>query len=409
MIFCKTNAFPAALLGCRLMFALMLSGGTAAPAIAQSEVYDSLMSRFHDLDIAYFQDSNAPWAEHPFYLALQARISGDTPAYVKHLKVCLEQAKAPDVAQEYAYKLYFTYAYQGHRDEAYALKERYKLSIAEKVPMDLKAQDYPTPRAIMEPDTVSVPFDQFYFDAVVNGKDTVRVFFDTGAPGVSVSQDLVKKYGWPTDTTYSGVSALPAFGIQLKTYPTMIPELKIGELRLNNLFAKYGTLTEEEQARMKSSGIEQHDILLGLNALDGLVDGVAFDFQDSSLHFFKSLPASDAKANFYFAEGKPAIRYQLGGKSYKAFLDTGSPRHVVPKSFIEANQAVFNREAKYGSFTYKIYDLTYDRLLNLEDVVLETADYGFSWSKQFGINTLFGSFLGRELYFDLRNRVVELR
>lgn len=121
------------------------------------------------------------------------------------------------------------------------------------------------------------------------------------------------------------------------------------------------------------------------------------------------MPAKQAPMNFFFVEGKPAVRLTISGTEHNAFLDTGSPRHVVSKSVIEAGAATFNREANYGNFTYKIYDLEYDRVLNLEGVSLETADYGFTVSKDYNIDILLGSFLGGELHYDLRNRIVTLR
>lgn len=392
------------------LLALLLVFFLNDAASGQRNVYDTLLARYQQLDIPYFEAADSPRSGHPFFRALRAKIQGDEEAYIKYLRESLQRAGSNEaMVQIYANKLYFAYVFNRQREQAFRLNKQYGLGQNKHTPLDLKASDFPAPSVEMEENRVSVPFDQFYFHAVLNETDTVKVFFDTGAPGVSVSQELVERYGWATDTSFYGFSVLPAFGIRLKTYPTLIPSIKIGGMRLNNLFAKYGTPTEEEQERMRSSGIEDHDILLGLTAFDGLIDGVAFDYKDSLLHFTKTLPEQEASMNFLFAEGKPAIRVIIGDTLRNAFLDTGSPRHVVPESIIEAEDATFNREAKYGSFTYGIYDLEHDQLLNLERVILETADYGFTASEDYDINILLGSFLGRELHFDLRNRIVTLR
>ena len=372
-------------------------------AFCQDNSYSTIDREWHGLNLHFFDRTEHGLADHPYFKAIKARIDGDFAREITELNKAIG-AMAGDSLQDRLVKdTYSQLLNYGLVEEAKAFSGRYQLE-ADTMSLAFKQVDYPEVSIAMPDNRVELPFDQFYFRATVNGTDTVTVFFDTGAPGVAISQELVDRYGWQTDTLYSGTSSLPALGMTFKNYPVLIPELKIGSMTIKNLFAKYSKLTEEEESTLKSKGLDKHDILIGLNVFRDLIDGVVFDYPKGEIRFIKELEADSAPPNFCFVGETPAISYRWNGKKENAYLDTGSPRHVMPKRQLAEGKAEFAREATYGNFTYRIYEAKYDQVLNLKNAVFETADYGFSVNPDFAIRTLFGSFKEHVLFFDLRNR-----
>ena len=380
-------------------------------ANAQNNPDKVILDKYTNINIDFFTTDNYEYSQQPLYKAFKASIEGDRKTYLEHLEKSLNNTKDEDVKKQISDFLYFAYLDQKKREKADELDRK-----SESINYDLysnivaKKTDYPATKLATSVNQTEVKFDQFYFDAVVAKNDTVRVFFDTCAPGVSISQELVEKYDWETDTTYQGQSVLPAFNTSFKNYPVLLPNLKIGDFNLKNLPAKYNIISEEQQAKSKSSGIEDHDILIGLNVFENLLDGVEFDFENNRLRLIKKLPKKNVKPNFMMADAKPAIKFKLSGKRHTAFLDTGSPRHVLPDELITDNNSYFKEKGNYGDFQYDIFYVKYDQVLNQDDIWLDTADYGgFEVSEFFKIDALFGSFLGRTLAFDFRNRRASLR
>lgn len=378
------------------------------PLLSQDTAYEKIDKEWHLLNITFFYETEHEFVDHPYFQSLKARLAGDTNAEIEELEKAIAFTNDDSLRQVLTEKMYSRLLNTGKIREAKDVILKYDLN-ADTTDLVFKRPDFPETSFSMSQDVVALPFEQFYFKATVNGTDTVTVFFDTGAPGVAVSEELVERYGWETDTTYSGTSVLPALGMRFKNYPVLIPELNIGGLVINNLFAKYSMLTAEEEEILASKGLNKHDILIGLNVFRKLVDGVAFDYPNGEIRFIKNLPKASENPNFCFVKETPAITYQWKGQKLSAYLDTGSPRHVLPKSQLMEADADFNREASYGQFTYGIYNARFDRILNLTNVTMEAADYGFPVNPDFGIYTLFGSFKDHVLFFDLRNRRASLQ
>lgn len=380
-------------------------------ALAQNHPNKMILDEYRNINIDFFTAENSEYTQQTLYKAFKAGIKGDQKAYLKYLKVSFENAKDKDVKKQVGDFLYFAYLNQKMRDKADEFERK-----SEDINYDLysnivaKKTDYPTTKLVASVNQTEVKFDQFYFDAVVAENDTIRVFFGTCAPGVSINQELVEKYNWETDTTYQGQSVLSAFNMSFKNYPVLLPNLRIGDFEIKNLPAKYNIISEEQQAILKSSGIKDHDILIGLNVFEELVDGVEFDFENNLLRLTKTLPEKSVKPNFMMAEAKPAVEFKLSGNRHTAYLDTGSPRHVLPDELITEDNSYFKKKGYYGDFEYEIFYVNYDRVLNREDIWLDLADYGgFSVSNTFEIDALFGSFLGRSLVFDFKNRRALIR
>ena len=378
------------------------------PLLSQDTAYEKIDREWHLLNTEFFYETEHDFVDHPYFQSLKARLAGDTNAEIEELEKAIAFTNDDSLRQVLTEKMYSRLLDTGKIREAKDAILKYDLN-ADTTDLVFKRPDFPETTFSMNQDVVALPFEQFYFKATVNGTDTVTVFFDTGAPGVAVSQELVERYGWETDTAYSGTSVLPALGMRFKNYPVLIPELKIGGLIVKNLFAKYSLLTSKEKEILASKGLNKHDILIGLNVFKKLVDGVAFDYPNREIRFFKHLEDDTKRPNFCFVDETPAISYQWNGIRLNAQLDTGSPRHVVPKSQLIEADADFNREASYGQFTYGIYNARFDQILNLKNIILEAADYGFPVNPDFEINTLFGSFKDHILFFDLRNRRASLQ
>jgi len=381
------------------------------PANVQKTDNEIILESYQSINIGFFTEQNSTYANNDLFKAFQSRIKGDKKSYAKYLKTSFDNATKTDVKKAIGNFLYFAYLDQGQRQKA---KEFEKSSDLINYNLNsnivAKKADYPEVEVETLTNITEIEFDQFYFDAIVNANDTLKVFFDTCAPGIKISQDLVEKHNWKTDTTYYGYSTMPAMGMTFKNHSVLLPNLKIGEFEFKNLPAYYSLMSEEQEKSLKEKGIEDHDILIGINVFEELVDGVEFDFEDGKLRLIKNLPELEGIIpNFMMADAKPAVEFKLSGKTQTAFVDTGSPRHVLPDQFITEDNSYFKKKGNYGDFQYDIFYVKYDKVLNQKHIWLDTADYGgFEVSDTFNIDGLFGSFLGRTLAFDFRNRRVEI-
>ncbi len=377
---------------------------------AQSPPDTTVLKRYYALDFPFFHQKAAESPDSDLYLALRSNIHGETYRMIHHLDRALPSLDT-GIKQEVARMLVDGYRKTGNRPAAERVARHYGVDSGMATFTDSNGNFLVQVAGVDTPtDSTTVEFDQFYFDAVV-GEDSVRVFLDTGAPGISVDERLVRKYGWPTDTASAGKAVLPYLGVQYPLVPTLVSSLKIGDFTFENLPATFGAISEENRKKLNRSGIEDTEILMGLDAFFGLIDGVEVDYGQRKLRLISRLPRKpNVCPNFLHIEGKPAIRFLLAGQSYSAWIDTGSPRHVFTREMIDRAEIAKTREDRYGDYAYNVHTLTVDSVLNLSDVQLEAADYGRrSSSEARDISAHFGSFLGKNLAFDLRNRIVEIR
>jgi len=378
---------------------------------AQQNNNEIILENYQHINIDFFTDDSSAFTNNHLFQAFQHKIKGDKKSYAKYLKKSFDKASKTDLKKTIGNFLYFAYLDDRLRQKAKEFDKRSNLiNYNLKSNIVAKKSDYPEVKVETLTNITEIEFDQFYFDAIVNENDTVKVFFDTCAPGIKINQNLVEKNNWKTDTNYYGYSTMPAMGMTFKNHPVLLPNLKIGEFEFKNLPAYYSLMSEEQKKNLKEKDIEDHDILIGINVFEDLVDGVEFDFENGKLRLIKELPKLEgATPNFIMADAKPAVEFKLSGKTHTAFVDTGSPRHVLPNEFITESNSYFKKKGNYGDFQYDIFYVKYDQVLNQKDIWLDTADYGgFKVSDFFKIDALFGSFLGRTLAFDFRNRRVEV-
>lgn len=366
-----------------------------------------VLDRYYDLDINYFfQEENSIPRSH-LYQAFQFYIEGDTDAYIDQLKLAHKSAIG-ERKKKIAELLFTAYVDNGEKKKAFQINSEQRLGIDESKNTKYALSDFGPASIQMYQDTVELNFDQFYFNAVVNQKDSIRVMLDTGAPGITVTQELVEQYNWRIDKSYSGTAVLASFGIRYQTYPVLIPELKIGDVILANLTANYGEISEEDQAKLSSSGFEQADIIMGLDVFYGLVDKILIDYPNNKMQIVKHAAETEEVPNYMVVSGKPAIVFTVGDKKIKAFIDTGSPRHVFTAETINDLDVIDKRSANYGTYEFDLYMVEIDHLLNQAEIILEAADYGYMADKTFKINHLFGSFTDLCLSFDLKNRIIKI-
>ena len=381
--------------------------------IAQENPNKAILNKYKNIKIDFFTSSNSVYTDNYLYKAFRSKINGDQEAYISYLEKSFKKAKQDSIKKQIGSILYYVYLDKRQRDKAVELnRSSNELNFNIYSDIVAKKSDYPSSKLETLDNQTEVDFDQFYFDAVVNKNDTVKVFFDTGAPGISVNQDLVEKYNWETDTTYHGYSYVPAMDMTFKKFPVMLPNLKIGSFEFKNLSAHYNMNPKEQEVseeKESSVGIENYDIMIGINVFEELLDGVKFDFKEGKLKLIKNLPEKQVKPNFMMVDAKPAIEFTLSDNRYTAFLDTGSPRHVLPDKLITEDNSYFKEKSNYGDYEYDIFHVKYDKVLNQKDIWLDSADYGgFNVSDTFKIDALFGSFLGRTLTFDFKNRRAEI-
>ncbi len=391
--------------GAFLVGALLVFGSFIA--CAQEKAINEILEHFYNVDIEYFTALDHQSGNNPLFKAFKSYIEGDELGYLEHLQEASQKEENP--SKPITRLLFYAYVKNGQSDKAFKLSESENLRIDQQSNLDYARSIFGKARIQMKVDSTTVDFDKFYFNAIVNNTDTVRVFLDTGAPGIGVKKKLVEKYNWEVNTAYSQEAFAPFFNIRFKRYPVLIPNLSIGEAHFYNIPGSFDNPSEEDRKKLNQNGVEDYDIIMGLDLFYGLIDGVDINYRDSELTLINHLDDSADKPNFMRVSGKPAIQFELNSFKRKAFVDTGSPRHVLINDLVKGSEIIDSREASFGSRTYGLHTLKVDELLGLSEIELEFADYGFVVDEKFQITNLFGSFTDRNLSFDLKNRIVKLK
>ncbi|GAB4511288.1 MAG: hypothetical protein Tsb004_15500 [Allomuricauda sp.] len=373
-----------------------------------ADLNEEILLRYYDLDIPFFTENNQEYHEKPLYLAFKNWIEGNESKYLEHLEQA--QRHECDSAKQISKLLFKAYLKSGHSKKALELNKSEKLGFDQREHTEHAKSIFGKPRLRMNVDSTTVKFDRFYFKAVVHRSDTVKVMLDTGAPGISVSKELVEKYNWEKDTTHFDVASVAMLNITYNRYPVLIPNLSIGDAHLYNIAATFDDPSTEDKKKLNIAGVQDFDILMGLDVFYDLIDGIDFNYKDEKLTLIKRIDKYSAIPNFIRVSGKPAIRFKIENTWKKAFLDTGSPKHVLTKDIIENSKVLNKREGSYGNFIYGLHTILVDELLNLSNTEIEFADYGGRVvDKTFNIKHLFGTFHDKNLSFDLKNRVVTLK
>jgi predicted aspartyl protease len=361
---------------------------------------------YHNVNVDYFFDQTNESSSSPLFRALASKISGQTDSVAIYLKKYLQQ-ETISLDQRYAYNMLYDIMVQGRQYQAAVkLVREQKLDRPDTAYLPFRQQ---LPPPVFEgKGSTTVPFDGFYIDARI-GEDSVRIFLDTGAPGLTVDAAYAEKYGWPMDTANTGNIVEPYVGIEYKVMPTLIHQLSIGAFKFKNIPASAFVFTEEMWKKKTDFGIKRYAIIMGLDLFYDMIDGVELDYASGKLNLHAQLPEKESKPNFMRVEGKPAIQFKLGERPFPAFIDSGSPRHSFTREMIAVSDTLSSYQDNYGSYVYSVYKLKLPELLGQNDIKLEvTGNARRVTSDPFNIAAHFGSFQAYRLYYDLRNRRVSL-
>ncbi|MEM9835606.1 MAG: retropepsin-like aspartic protease [Bacteroidota bacterium] len=251
--------------------------------------------------------------------------------------------------------------------------------------------------------TVSLPLERNLFQAVI-GQDTLRVIFDTGGQGISISRTLVEKYGYPSDTTISGSSYMPAFKRTSTQSPTVIEKISFGSLQLHNLRAKFTTDVVEEG---KFDSQQAYEVFMGIDVLIGLVDFIRFDWETNELILAETPLSMANPQDFFFFDAKPITVLTLNEKPLTTLLDTGSPVDIL--NFDQFKDSYTKKEdKKYGDYAFSVY--TVPITVGNAAFNLGVADYmeGFNLKLDEEIIDLIIGTKHRRLSLDLKHNMFEL-
>ncbi|MEN0004146.1 MAG: retropepsin-like aspartic protease [Bacteroidota bacterium] len=251
---------------------------------------------------------------------------------------------------------------------------------------------------------VKLPLKRNLFEAVIEG-DTFRVVFDTGGQGISVSKQLVEKYGYAKDTTISGMSYLPAFKRTSKQSPTIIKEISFGSITLKNLKAKFTTDVIEE-GQLKSD--QQYDVFMGVDILIGLIDFIRFDWMNEELTFAKEPIAMTEPQDFFFFDAKPITITHLEEKPLTTLIDTGSPVDVLSYDSYKDSYTK-KEEKKYGDYAYHVYTVPIEMGTTTFNLGVADYMYGFKLKLDGEIIDLIIGTGHRQLTLNLRDNLLEVR
>lgn len=363
---------------------------------------------FHRAEINYF--FTGPASSNPSTLsrALANDISGNTDSVSLLLRKYLKKEKLSAAERTYALNMLYEALVQD-RDypAALALNRQESLKRSDTASI-IFLQQFAAP-TFTGTGATTVAFDRYYIDAMI-GTDSVRIFLDTGAPGVTVDATFADKYNWPLDTTRTGNIAEPYVGIEYQVVPTLIHRLSIGTFTFQNIPASAFRFTEEMWQKKTAFGIKRYAIIMGIGMFSDLIDGLELDYENGQLKLFAELPESTVNPNYRMIEGKPVINFSVGTQKQAAFLDSGSPRHAFTRAIIQEVDTLSSYQDNYGSYYYDVYRLALPELLGQKDLVLEaTGNARRVTGDPYNISAHFGSFLGYRLFYDLRNRHVSLR
>lgn len=205
----------------------------------------------------------------------------------------------------------------------------------------------------------SLDLDNNRFQATI-GSDTLTVLLDTGGSGVGINREWVEKYDMPYDTTISTTGVLPFFdNATFKKYPVMIPELTLGDMKLENIPAEYSSFTEEEQAKVEDVGIPEFDIIMGLDTFIGYIGEVEFNWISGTITFRKQ-PALQDGTPFIFYSSKPFTSYSIDGEYLTTVIDTGSPNDMIEEDFY-LNNYTRKEEKTWEQYEYTEYTVDIER------------------------------------------------
>jgi hypothetical protein len=215
----------------------------------------------------------------------------------------------------------------------------------------------------------TVDLDKNLLTGIV-GNDTIRILFDTGGDGISISKKFVDKYKMVRDTTIKREGYVPAFNYRSISHPTIIPVLRIGNMTMTNVPAKYKE--EEEKSERKTIDGPQFDMIMGMNMFVGFIKGIEFNWTEKTLTFNNEVLKLKNPVKYIMFDSKPVCLFSLNDQYFTSLLDTGSPVDLMSKD-IYLNNYIKKEAKKYGDFSY--IDYTVKAKLGENTITLVAADY----------------------------------
>ncbi|SFR52150.1 Aspartyl protease [Robiginitalea myxolifaciens] len=198
----------------------------------------------------------------------------------------------------------------------------------------------------------ATPLDKNLFTAILNGKDTLTVMLDTGAGGVGINAEWVRKYNMDRDTTIVRSGSLPAFGITFEKHPVLIPEIQIGSMIMTNIPGSYTAPDSESGGEYTGP---KFDMIMGLDIFLGFIEQVTFDWTTNELVFHEKTEMTEGLP-FIFYGSKPITSTTLRGKKYTTVLDTGSGVDIIPPEIYLKDYSK-KEEKTYEQYSYVLYTL----------------------------------------------------
>ena len=227
---------------------------------------------------------------------------------------------------------------------------------------------------------------------------------------MGLNDTLVEKLGLTVDRSVSRRSVVPAFGLDFPVYPVLLNELRIGGLTLTNLPCNTGEVPDDQRAaadrlRQMTGGAE---VILGLDAFEGVADRVAIDYTAGTIAFLREPDGATAPPNYVRAGGgKPAARFGFGPRTVPLYIDTGSYGHILPNDVIDAAAPVKVRtyEQPWATFSERLATV---RLPDGSPVDLWLGGGDFGADADWGVVGVFGNPRNGTLTLDLTDRRVTL-
>lgn len=257
----------------------------------------------------------------------------------------------------------------------------------------------------MEENKVSIPLDQNIIYGSINGQDSIRIFFNTGAGGIVINPDLVDELGLQKNDDFPTEMSSMAYwdSIPNPLFPTIIPNLDLGGIVLSNLPAQYNERSSEE---------EDFDLCIGLDVFQKLLDRITFDYKRKKLIFEKEIDDLYSQPNFLFIDNKPVMKLNSGRFKFKGLVDTGSSKDQAPHQFYSRNYNS-KENKKLEEYSYREYACEIQFNEFEEKLNMRFSDFGRDYSLFLESNKTKVDFLignkRQKIVFDLKNRLIVVK
>lgn len=190
-----------------------------------------------------------------------------------------------------------------------------------------------TPSLSMNGNMIEVDYQDRRISATIGGK-SIRMIVDTGAPGVSISRNVVLDQGLALLKGSGANAVIPSLNLTYRLEPVIINELVIGDAVFRSIPAESGDLTSEQQSVLVQNGLAS-EMIVGLDFFARFFDVVEFDQIDGKLRLYRVDTAPAAQPNFVMGAMRyPLVSVDIGGSDRTVILDTGSGNNNLPPHWL---------------------------------------------------------------------------